>query len=160
MQEKIIQELSARLVWLNKFHTIDKITLLNALKEKFGEEVVEIVEKAECEKAFKEWSELSKTVGDNSIQSLINLLWEPQRQRGFEFTSEIKANGIQMRCTKCPIYEMAKEIGIGAVDWMYHHTCCTDPSIVAGFNPKIKLKRTMTLMQGDVCCDHFYYMDE
>ncbi len=85
-------------------------------------------------------------------------MWEPLRLKGFEFTYENKDNGVQFKCVKCPIYELAKEIG--ATDWLYHHTCSADPFIVEGFNPKIGFKRKKTLMQGDECCDHFYFIKD
>jgi predicted ArsR family transcriptional regulator len=147
-----------KLVWLNKFHTIDKIDLLKALKENFGQAVVDVVEKTECKKAQLEWQNISKQCTDHSIQSLIQLLWEPLRIKGFEFTSQEVSGGIQMKCTKCPVFEMAKEIS--GTEWLYHHTCCADPYIASGFNPQIGLKRTLTLMQGDAYCDHFYFYKE
>jgi len=36
--------------------------------------------------------------------------------------------------------------------------CQNDFYIAEGFNSKIGLKRTKTLMEGHDCCDHFYYM--
>lgn len=143
---------------LIKFHTRDKIDLLNALKDKFGKEVVQVVEQTECEKAFITWQNIALQCADHSIESLIQLLWEPLRAKGFEFSFEKKPEGVQMQCTKCPIYDLAKELD--ALDWMYHHTCLTDPYIAEGFNPQIGLKRSKTLMQGDSCCDHFYYYKE
>jgi hypothetical protein len=61
-----------------------------------------------------------------------------------------------MRCTKCPAYEMAKDMN--ATEWLYHHICSIDEYVVSGFNPKIGFTRTKTLMQGDDYCDHYYYM--
>lgn len=155
--EKIFQEqLFQKMIQLNKFHTQDKVDLFNALRDKFGAEVLEIVERVECEKARAQLANISKQTTDRSILSLIRLLWEPLRMKGFEYTYEIQQDGIQMRCTKCPVFEMAKELK--ATDWLYHHTCNIDPYIALGFNPKIGLKRTKTLMEGDAYCDHFYYL--
>jgi len=150
------EQMYQKLLWLNQFHTQDKIDLLNALKDKFGEDVIEIIEKVECEKAQLEWQHIASQTEDNSIEALIRLFWEPLRAKGFEYTSEIQTNGIQMRCTKCPAFELAKEIN--ATEWLYHHTCSVDQFIASGFNPKIGFKRTKTLMQGDDYCDHYYYI--
>ncbi len=156
MQEKASEFEKA--VALNKFHTRDKIDLLNALKEKFGENVVDVVEQVECQKALHAWQNIASQYTDHSIEALIQLLWEPLRSKGFEFTLKKNHEGVQMYCTKCPIYDLAKELD--ALEWMYHHTCLADPYIAEGFNPNIGLKRSMTLMQGDACCDHFYYYKE
>jgi predicted ArsR family transcriptional regulator len=150
--EKMFQ----KLVMVNQFHTQDKVNLLNAFKEKYGDEAIEIVEKVECENAKSEWEKIASQVEDRSLESFIKLFWEPLREKGFEFTCEIKNDGIQMKCTKCPAYELAKRIN--ATDWLYHHTCSVDQYIAQGFNPKIGFKRTKTLMQGDEYCDHFYFM--
>ncbi len=152
----IQDQMFQKIVMLNRYHTKDKVDLLYALKKRYGEEVFQIVEKVECEKAIMEWQHHAKQNADTSIESLICLLWEPLKEKGFEFTSEVKGNGIQMKCTRCPIYEMAKEMK--ATDLMYYHTCSTDECIASAFNPQIGFKRTKTLMQGDDYCDHYYYM--
>lgn len=148
--------LRQRMMEVHRFHMRDKIDLLNALENAFGPEVKTIVEKAEGEKAREEWRTIAHQTGKSTIEDLIALLWEPLRQKGFEFSVEEKPDGVQMRCTRCPIFDMAKELG--GTDWMYHHTCSVDPYIAEGFNERIKLVRTKTLMQGDPYCDHFYTM--
>jgi hypothetical protein len=57
---------------------------------------------------------------------------------------------------RCPVFEMAREMGV--TELMYHHTCCTDECIASAFNPQIGFRRTKTLMQGDDCCDHYYFL--
>lgn len=153
-EEQMLQKMTG----LNRFHTKDKIDLLNSLRERFGDEVIQIVEEVECRKAELEWQLIAKNNHDNSMEAFLRLFWEPLRAKGFEYTCEAAENGVQMRCTKCPAYEMAKELD--AADWLYHHTCSIDQSIASGFNPCIGFRRTKTLMQGDDCCDHFYYMKE
>ncbi|HOJ76687.1 MAG TPA: L-2-amino-thiazoline-4-carboxylic acid hydrolase [Bacillota bacterium] len=152
------ESLIQRITWLNRYHTQDKVDLFNAFRESFGPKVAEVFEQVEAEKAHREWSNIAIQTGKNSIEDLISLLWEPLRAKGFEFTYEIKPDGVQFKCTKCPIYDLAIEIN--ATEWLYHHTCCSDPHIVEGFNPKIGLRRTKTLMQGADCCDHFYFIKE
>lgn len=48
--------------------------------------------------------------------------------------------------------EGAAEIGYAAV-------CYPDFAVANAFNPKLKLLRTKTLMQGDDCCNHRYVME-
>ena len=38
--------------------------------------------------------------------------------------------------------------------------CCSDYAYCRGFNPKIKLTRTKTLMQGDDCCDFRWELED
>jgi len=45
----------------------------------------------------------------------------------------------------------AEDIGV----WI----CEADGPIAAAFNPRIRFQRTKTLMEGNDCCDHVYYID-
>ena len=38
--------------------------------------------------------------------------------------------------------------------------CEGDGPAAAAFNPAIRFSRTKTLMEGDDCCDHVYYVEE
>lgn len=145
-----------KIIWLNRFHTQDKVELFKALKDKFGDEVVAVIESVGAERARREWRMRAQQHGSHTIDDLLDLLWEPLKAKGFEFTTEKRNEGVQMRCTRCPIYDLAKDIG--GTDWLFHHTCNADPAIAEGFNPNIGLKRTKTLMQGDDYCDHFYFI--
>jgi len=130
--------------------------LLKIMKERFGEEVYEVFTKENGKKCHAVWKKKAAEVGDNSIESLIKHLWgNSPREDGLEFTTEKTESGYQMRCTKCPTYDYAKQHGI--TEEMFYIICEGDPYFAEGFNPNIGFKRTKTLMQGDDCCDHFYY---
>jgi len=132
--------------------------MMKVMKERFGEEVYEVIVKANSEGVKREWRKKAGEHGDNSIESLIKLLWEPLLQEGFEYTMEKTDAGVQMKCTKCPIAEIALHNGVG--EQLYYEFCKNDWSIVEGFNPNIGFTMTKTLMQGDDCCNHFYYYQD
>jgi hypothetical protein len=48
--------------------------------------------------------------------------------------------------------------GLNAADWLYALVCASDPYTAASFDG-IRFERTKTLMQGDDCCDHAYFVD-
>jgi predicted ArsR family transcriptional regulator len=133
-----------------------QIILLNALKDKFGPEVVEVVAQANSKAVCQQY--LVQAAGQGSIEDLINLLWEPLRSKGYEFTTQQAENGVQMKCTACPWAMLYKNLG--GAEWGYHLYCAADEHLVAGFNPAIGFKRTKTLMEGHDCCDHFYFMKD
>ncbi|MCL2092719.1 MAG: L-2-amino-thiazoline-4-carboxylic acid hydrolase [Treponema sp.] len=133
----------------------DMAKMIRALKERFGDEVYEIVSKQNGEKALNEWKRIAEDIEDTSIEGLISCLWKPLKQEGWEYEIEKTETGTQMKCTRCGLYDLAKYCGI--TEEAYYMFCTNDPYITEGFNPNIGLKMTKTLMQGHDCCDHFYY---
>ena len=129
---------------------------IRTLQKRFGDEVYQIIAKQNGENAFAEWKSISEKSGNNSIDDLIKYLWEPLKKDGFEYEVEKTELGIQMKCTHCSFYDMAKHFGV--TDEAFYMICEADPYITEGFNSEIGLKRTKTLMQGHDCCDHFYYL--
>jgi predicted ArsR family transcriptional regulator len=142
----------------NRWHNREKVALLVALKKRFGSEVVTVVGEVIAERAQRYGSMIAQRQGGSSIEDLLRLLWEPERANGLEYTIERRADGVQIRCTRCPMCDLAREID--SQEWMYHLVCAADPHIASGFNPKIGLRRTTTVMEGHDSCDHFYFMKE
>jgi hypothetical protein len=58
----------------------------------------------------------------------------------------------QMR--RLPPFREEDAAGMG-----YAAICYPDYAVASGFNPKLKLVRTKTLMQGHECCNHRYVME-
>lgn len=132
--------------------------VLAGLEQRLGAQVAGAVDDLVAQDVRAEWAERAAREGSNTIDDLIRLLWEPLRAQGFEFTHEKTPDGVQMRCTRCPLADIAREINGAA--WMFKLTCATDEHSTAGFNPKIGFRRTKTLMEGDDHCDHFYFYRE
>lgn len=60
--------------------------------------------------------------------------------------------------TECLYAKTFKEMNAGNLGYIL---CChPDFATAQVYHPKIKLKRTKTLMQGDSYCDHTYYWEE
>ncbi|MCL1786541.1 MAG: L-2-amino-thiazoline-4-carboxylic acid hydrolase [Defluviitaleaceae bacterium] len=129
--------------------------VLKIMTAHYGEEACQVYVKANSQRVMQRWRKKAEEVGDNSIESLIKHLWEPLLAKGYEYTMEKTEMGTQMRCTKCPAVAPAKRHGIA--EQMFYMCCENDRFIAEGFNPNIGLKLTKTLMQGDDCCNHFYY---
>lgn len=130
---------------------------LEEMKNQFGTKAIEAFYRVQKKQCISLWSSLAKDRG-NSIDDLISLLWEPLKSEGLEYTLERVDNGVQMKCTKCPYVDLAKKLGM--TEWFFHLICANDFFIAEGFNPKIGLKRTRTLMEGHDCCDHLYYIKD
>jgi predicted ArsR family transcriptional regulator len=139
---------------LHLMYTHQQIMLLNALKENFGPDVVVVVEQANSASICQQF--LAGANGERTIEALIDLLWEPLRTKGYEFTVDQTDEDVQMTCTACPWATLYRNLG--GADWGYHLYCAADEDLVDAFNPQIGFKRTKTLMEGYDSCDHFYYL--
>lgn len=147
---------------LSRYQMIAKLQVLEALRERFGDEVIEIVEKTTGKNTKDGFASLAVQKGSNSIEDLISVLWAPAITFGMAYTSESTVDGVQMKCTKCAWHEYMKAVDklapeLNALKWGYHLYCITDPYICEGFNANIGFNRTSTLMEGHECCDHSYY---
>lgn len=142
----------------NMYHSTEMAKLIRAFKERFGMEAYQVVRKLNGEGKISEWKAIAGQNGDNSIESLLKLLWEPLRGQGFDYEIEKTDLGFQIKCTRCAFYDLAKYCGF--TDEAFYMFCEGDPYIAEGFNSRIGFERTKTLMQGDDCCNHFYYYKE
>lgn len=141
---------------MKEHHFVEKVHILKALQQRFGNEVIEIAQKAQADDIRAEWEMFGELHGVNDLEELVHVVWEHYaKSGGFEFTVENKDEGIQIYCTKCPLADMA--VAIGEAEWGYKFYCATDPIMVEAFNPNIGFKRTKTIMEGHECCNHFYY---
>lgn len=136
-----------------------KIAALDAAAERFGRErVLALLAKICGDETRAHWAGLVHEEG-SSLDDLVRLLWEPLPELGFELTSERRPDGLQFCVTRCPNHELAGRLGGNSRDWLLHLVCATDPYVVEAFDPPIRFRRTKTLMQGDDCCDHAYFVD-
>ncbi len=130
--------------------------ILRTLEGRFGTEVINIVSEMVAEKTEKFWARTSRRFPDKSIDTLLHIMWEPLENEGYDFSIERTDRCAQIYCTKCPVYDLAKELKVTDLAYIFH--CLTDPFKVRGFNDKIGYRRTKTLMEGDEYCDHYYFM--
>ena len=147
-RSEILEALLLR--WKNE----NRLTLLNDLADKYGEEEVFTVIDRIIETNLKhDWRITGEEKG-NAFERFMELLWVPLLDEGFEYTCEKQGNQTVFCVKKCPVFEAAKQMN--AEKWLYHLTCLTDGPSVTGFNDKIVFSRTKTLMQGHEYCDHCY----
>lgn len=138
----------------NRWAHENRLDLLNDLAQQFGEEeMLAVIDKIIDANCRRDWQQVGQDKG-NSLDNFINILWRPLKDQGFEYSIAKKGNKTQFCVTKCPLYDLAKQLG--AEKWFYHLLCLTDEPAVVGFNSQIKFSRTRTLMQGYPDCDHCY----
>lgn len=162
MQEDVLKEEIERLKQSLKnthfMYAASQAKILNELKDRLGVDVEAIVEEVNTKEICNSYLKSVEHLKDRSIRSFIQLLWEPLRAQGYEFTTEEKDNTFQIKCTACPYAKLYN--AIGQSKWGYTLYCAADEPLLNKFNDKIGFKRTKTLMNGQDCCDHFYYMKQ
>src|SRR5210317_3107 len=58
--------------------------------------------------------------------------------------------------TRCPYYEKYRELRLG--EFGVEFSCCRDEPFARGLDPRLKLERTKTIMQGGDICDFRYLL--
>jgi hypothetical protein len=79
-----------------------------------------------------------------------------QHALAFEIVED-SPQAFELRISKCLWAKTFRENDAAAIG--YASLCHTDFADVSAFNPKIKLIRTKTLMQGNECCNHRYVLE-
>jgi predicted ArsR family transcriptional regulator len=132
-----------------------QIGILNALQETFGPQVEAVIKQKSSRDACAMYQSLAQQMENNTIDDLINVLWEPLHSKGYEFTVERTGEGVQIHCTVCPFSSMYR--GLGGPEWGYALYCAADEDLTHAFNSEIGFHRAHTLMEGHTYCDHLYF---
>lgn len=96
--------------------------------------------------------------GGNDLAGFARLL--PNWQKGDALEIEIlesTAERFDFNVTRCRYAEMYREMGVAEIGDLL--SCGRDGSFCTGYNPKIRLERTQTLMQGASHCDFRYSIE-
>lgn len=134
----------------------------DTLKESHGDAVArqavaDAVRRSSIEQAQSFAAEVG---GKTSLQTFIDRqgLW----RMGDALTTEVKEQtdtDYVFHVTRCRYAEMYREMGLGEIGHLL--SCQRDGTFCEGYDPKLKLTRTQTIMQGASHCDfHYRYEDE
>jgi len=128
-----------------------------ALKASHGIEVAQrTIAEAVRKSATEQAAEMAARVGGRtSLQTFIDRqeLWT----RGGALERDvIEQSGARYRfnVTRCKYAEMYRDMGLGEIGHLL--SCQRDGTFCEGYDPRIKLKRTQTIMQGASHCDFDY----
>jgi len=134
----------------------------DTLKESHGDAVArqavaDAVRRSSIEQAQSFAAEVG---GKKSLQTFIDRqgLW----RMGDALTTEVKEQtdtDYVFHVTRCRYAEMYRDMGLGEIGHLL--SCQRDGTFCEGYDPKLKLTRTQTIMQGASHCDfHYRYEDE
>jgi hypothetical protein len=133
------------------------IRLAKFMIQELGEEkFLEILKKQTEQRMLKYGQEQAKKMKDNSFQAYVKQFKDPKTYK-FSLKKEVVEDTdkvCELKVTECIwattfLNNKAGKIGFARV-------CYGDYFWPKGFNPKIKMVRSKTLMQGHDCCNHRY----
>src|SRR5215470_684748 len=118
--------------------------------------IAEAVRKSAMEQA----TELAKVAGGETSLETFIARQEPWL-RGESLTIEVKeqsATRYRYNVTRCKYAEMYRDMGLGEIGHLL--SCQRDGTFCEGYDRRLKLKRTQTIMQGASHCDFDYSYDK
>ena len=130
--------------------------VIDALSNKFGQDkVLEIVRETIIQIAADQGAELAEHMGGNSLQHFTDSLqyWTKDKALEIEIVEQTEASFI-FNVTRCRYAELYKKLGISGYGTIF--SCARDFALINGFNEKISLRRTQTIMDGADHCDFCY----
>lgn len=97
--------------------------------------------------------------GATGLQSFVDL--QPQWTRGGALEVNVRETGddtFAFDVTRCRYAEMYRAMGLGEIGHLL--SCQRDATFCEGYDPKLKMTRTQTIMQGADRCDFRYRYGE
>jgi len=137
------------------------IEFAQAAQQEFGkEETIELIKKLATEFNLERGRKQAQDSKDRSLKSYTRIFadpksWEPMLKME---VVEDTDTAFELKVTECitaTVFRDAKAADIG-----YARVCWGDYAWAEGFNPKIKLVRDKTLMQGHAYCNHRWVWEE
>ena len=134
--------------------------VIRAVTQRIGrEEALALLEQVNQQEAFRRGRSVAEKVEQNGIEALVDEVagwgrggvWEME---GLEQTP----TSYFFNVTRCPYYEKYRDLGLD--EFGVYLSCCRDEPFARGFNPKLRLVRTKTIMEGADYCDFRYYLED
>ena len=131
----------------------DVINIITALNEKFGEQALEIIDKALNKSAFQFGKELAaKDLNNTSPKAFVKHFTDDPNSH--VRIIEEDENYVTIETNKCRLYEIFKDLKNEKIG--YRFKCKQDFALLKGYDSKIDLKNEKNMMLGDQTCIHRY----
>jgi len=132
------------------------VPVIRALSQRIGrDEALAILQEVNQQEAFRRGQSMMENEGRNGIDELVDEvaswgeggIWEMD-------VLEQTPTTYFFNVTRCPYYEKYRELGLE--EFGVEFSCCRDEPFARGFNPRLGLVRTNTIMEGADHCDFRY----
>lgn len=134
--------------------------LIQAFAKTLGQaEAFEIATAAIAEDARQSGLDMAEKLGANSLEALRRVVDEVWAEGEAVTVSVLEANSrkLSFNVTRCRYAEMYQSLGLR--DLGHCLSCSRDAAFANGFNPRIRLSRTQTLMEGAPHCDFRFILE-
>jgi len=127
--------------------------LINAFIEELGrDKVFAVVNRVIRSLAHESGAQLAKQMGGNSMADFAKGLSAWGAGDAYEMeVLELSQDKYFFNMTRCRYADMYRELGMADLGIVL--SCARDFQLVEGFNPRMKLIRTKTIMEGHDHCD-------
>jgi hypothetical protein len=138
--------------------------ILTALAAHYGrEEFMQTLTAIALADAEQSGRQRAAASSKNDVTTFAAPLVNPGAFWSHTLTYEIVENSeraFEVRVTECLWADTCRRLGGVAAELGYALTCNPDFGACRGFNPKLRMERSKTLMQGDDCCNHRWTLEE
>jgi hypothetical protein len=121
------------------------------------DEALKILKEVNQQEAFQRGQDLMRSEEQNGIEELKKdvATWGEGGVWEMDVLEETSTTYF-FNVFRCPYYEKYKELGLD--EFGVELSCCRDEPFARGFNPRLKLVRSKTIMEGADYCDFRYYL--
>jgi len=131
------------------------VKAVRAIQAKYGDKGVEAIHQAFIEWAAERGRKMAREADARTLPAFCSALEAgcagSQEWLKLEDTAKRQAYRFT-RCMWAEVFAELEALDIGF--WL----CEGDSPMSSAFNPAIGFQRTKTLMEGDDCCDHIFYL--
>jgi len=134
------------------------VPVIRAVSQRIGKgEALAILKEVNQQEAFQRGQNMMRAEGQNGIEELVKDVdsWGVGGIWEMDVLEQTSTNYF-FNVLRCPYYEKYRELGLD--EFGVEFSCCRDEPFARGFNPRLKLVRTKTIMEGADFCDFRYYL--
>jgi fumarate reductase iron-sulfur subunit len=102
---------------------------------------------------------MAERIGGNTMADLLRVvreIWAEDEALEFDVL-EMNEKGLSFNVTRCRYAELYEQMGVK--EFGYCLSCNRDEPLTKGFNPRMRLVRTQTIMEGADYCDFRFVLE-
>jgi len=133
------------------------VDAVRAFQQAYGPKALEIMRARRLQSSIDAAARAGATAADRSLRGYCTAL--EQGCRGSQEWEKLEDTETRQayRFTRCLWADVFVPLGAADIGFWI---CEADGPAAAAFNPRIRFRRTQTLMEGHPYCDHVYYTEE